>query len=289
MMKKTLAKCMTFILIVTLSSCEDVIQVDLPTEEPRLIIDAVIRVDTSLDFNPVRVKVSLTDSFFGSIPPANLQQITMNNVDNPSSGGTSTPVLLETEPGSGVYEKFFSTEELVRDRWFLAIRYEDTFYVAFAEFAPAVPLDNIEFGDDILFDDNDTELKVTFTDLAERDDFYIFDFDFDNFLGSEDEFYQGQQFEFSYFYDDILNTGTELDISILGADEPFYNYMNLLIEQSEGSFGPFQTPAVTVRGNIFNATDIDNIDNFDNVGNEENFPLGYFAIVQEYKETITVE
>lgn len=277
------------LLFVMFSSCEDVVEVDVPSEDPRLIIDAIVRIDTSQEFNRVSVKVSLTNSFFGSIPPANLQQITMNNLDNPMSGGAGTPALIETEPGSGVYEKFFSTEELVRDRWFLAIRYEDTFYVAFAEFSPAVPIDNLEFGEDILFNEDETELKVTFTDLEERDDFYIFDFDFGNFLGSEDEFYQGQEFEFSYFYDEELNTGDEIEVSILGSDEAFYNYMNLLIEQSEGGFGPFETPAVTVRGNIFNATDIDNIDSFDNVGNEENFPLGYFAIVQEYKETITVE
>lgn len=279
----------TTLLLTMVMSCEDVVEVDVPTEEPRLIIDAVVRVDTSLDFNPVRVKVSLTNSFFGSVPPASLQQITMNNLDNPSSGGLETPVLLETEPGSGIYEKFISTEELVRDRWFLAIRYEDTFYVAFAEFTPSVPFDNLEFGTDILFDEDDTELKVTFTDVEERDDFYIFDFDYNNFLVSEDEFYQGQQFEFSYFYDNDLNPGDLLEVSILGADEGFYNYMDLLIQQSEGNFGPFETPAVTVRGNIFNATDIDNIESFDNVGNEENFPLGYFAIVEEYKQTIVVE
>ncbi|MBT8303161.1 MAG: DUF4249 domain-containing protein, partial [Bacteroidia bacterium] len=90
-------------------------------------------------------------------------------------------------------------------------------------------------------------------------------------------------------YDDILLEGEDLDISILGADQEFYNYMDLLIQQSEGDFGPFETPALTVRGNIFNVTDIDNIDSFDNVDNESNFPLGYFAIVQEFKETIIVE
>jgi len=288
-MKKIAYTCFAILVTMLSGSCEDVIQVDLPNEEPRLIIDAIVRIDTSLNFNPVRVKVSLTDSFFGSIPPASLEQITMNNLDNPMSGGAGTPALIETVPGSGIYEKFFSTEELVRDRWFLAIQYEGRFYVAFAEFVPAVPIDNLEFGNDILFDENEIELKVRFTDLAERDDFYVFDFDFNNFLGSEDEFYQGQQFEFSYFYDEGLVSGDNINVSILGADEAFYNYMNLLIEQSEGGFGPFETPAVTVRGNIFNATDIDNIENFDNVNTPDNFPLGYFAIVQEFKQTITVE
>ncbi len=288
-MKKIISTFIFLLVMFMFSSCEDVIQVDVPSEAPRLIIDAVVRVDTSLDFNPVKVKVSLTNSFFGSIPPASLQQITMNNLDNPMSGGADSPALIETEPGSGIYQKFFSTEELVRDRWFLAIRYNDTFYVAFAKFAPSVPIDSLEFGDDILFDEDETELKVTFTDLEERDDFYIFDFDFGNFLSSEDEFYQGQEFEFSYFYDEDLNSGDQIDVSILGSDEAFYNYINLLIAQSEGGFGPFETPAVTVRGNIFITADIDNIENFDNIDNEGNFPLGYFAIVQEYKQSIIVE
>ena len=41
--------------------------------------------------------------------------------------------------------------------------------------------------------------------------------------------------------------------------------MNLLIEQSEGSFGPFQVPVATVRGNIFDVTGIDNLNQFDNL------------------------
>lgn len=65
--------------------------------------------------------------------------------------------------------------------------------------------------------------------------------------------------------------------------------MNLLIEQSEGGFGPFETPSLTVRGNFINATNIDNDNNFDNVGDPNNFALGYFAIVQEFKQTIVLE
>ena len=41
----------------------------------------------------------------------------------------------------------------------------------------AITLDNIEQGDDTLFDENETEIIVTFTDDGSRDDFYLFDFD----------------------------------------------------------------------------------------------------------------
>jgi hypothetical protein len=63
------------VFVMQLSSCEDVIEVELPSENPRLIIDALIRVDTLQANTLVTVKVSETNSFFESLPPANLQQI----------------------------------------------------------------------------------------------------------------------------------------------------------------------------------------------------------------------
>jgi len=274
--------------LATVTSCEDVIDVDLPTEAPRLIIDALIRVDTLQTTTLVTVKVSETNSFFESLPPANLQQITLVNLDFPL-GGTDPPVLNEVESGSGVYSRLFPTEYLTQGRLFLQVDFEDKFFVANAQFVPTVPIDSIEIGDGILFDEDDTELIVTFTDDPDRDDFNLFDFDFGNFLVTEDEFYQGQQFSFSYFYDEILVAGDEIEVSIMGTDEEFGKYMNKLIEQSEGDFGPFETPSITVRGNFINATNIDNEGTFDNTGDSDNFALGYFAVVQEFKETVVIE
>lgn len=285
-MKRTLILLITTSFLLGFASCEDVIDVDLPSEDPRLIIDALIRVDSTQPSTLVTVKVSETNSFFETVPPANLQQVTMSNLDNPGGKGQ---VLLEEEPGSGIYSRLFPTNQLLADRWFLQVDFEDTFYVANAKLIPAVPLDSVEQGDGILFDENDTEVIITFTDSDERDDFYLFDFDFANFLVTEDEFYQGQQFSFSYFYDDQIEPGDQAEISIMGVDESFYNYMNKLIEQSEGPFGPFETPAITVRGNIINASEIDNNNNFNNTDNPDTFALGYFAIVHEFKEVIVFE
>lgn len=56
--------------------------------------------------------------------------------------------------------------------------------------------------------------------------------------------------------------------------------MSQIIVQSGGDQGPFQTSAATVRGNILKSTSVDNIDDF---------ALGYFAVVQEYKKSIVIE
>ena len=148
---------------------------------------------------------------------------------------------------------------------------------------------SIEQGPGNLTGDDETEVIVTYTDDGDRDDWYLFDFDLTEFLATRDQFYQGQQFSFSYFYDEQLEVGTELEISIMGVDERFHDYMNKVIEQSSQDFGVFETPALTVRGNIINATDIDNDGVFDNTDNIDNFALGYFAVVQEYKEILVVE
>ena len=272
------------VLAIVTFGCEDVVEVDVPSEEPRLIVDALIRVDTTQQFTDFIIKVSETNSFFGIIPPAELQQITITNLDNGEGA-----ILIEQEPGIYRNNDPFLTEDLLEGELLLQVDYKDEFYVARTRFRPSVPIDNLVQGEGGLFGDDETEVVITFTDIADEENYYLFDFDFANFLASEDTFYQDQQFEFSYFYDEAFDTGTELEISIMGVDKAFHDYMNLIIEQSNEDLGIFETPSITVRGNILNATDIDNIDNFDNVENSDNFALGYFAIVQEFKETLVVE
>ncbi|NDB03086.1 MAG: DUF4249 domain-containing protein [Flavobacteriaceae bacterium] len=269
------------------SSCQEVITVELPNQEPKLIVDALIRIDTTISSTLVTVSIRQTSDFFGEISPVSVDQITMSNLDNP--GNNTDQVLDETEPGSGIYQQFFSTEELARDRWFLQINYQGEFYVAESLMQYSVPIDQLTIGDGSLFSGDVTELLVRYSDIGGREDYYLFDYGNDDFFASEDVFYDGQQFEFSYFYDEQFNPGDTLTVSIMGIDRDFFNYMNLLREQSEGGFGPFATPAVSVRGNLINATDINNNDNYNNVNNPDNYALGYFAIVQEYKGFVVVE
>ncbi len=275
-------------MLLVFSACEDVIEVDVPSEQPRLIVDALIKIDTSQPTQTPRVRVSLTDSFFGEIPVTALEQVTITNVDMESTfANPNFIVLLEVEPG--VYEKPKNTSFFTQGELIFQLRHEGRLYLARTRYVPAVPIDLLEQGDDTLFDEDDTEVIVTFTDAPDRDDFYVFDFDFGEYLATEDEFYQGQEFKFSFFYDQNLEAGREISVSILGADKEFFNYMNLLIEQGSDDFNIFDTPVATVRGNIFDVTDIDNVDFFDNVDQPDNFPLGYFAVVQEYKQTLVIK
>ena len=292
-----------FLIGIGLVACEDVIEVDVPEEAPRLVVDALIRVDTTQTFVPVEVRLTRTAGFFDEIlPVTDAEQVliilqTLDEEGLPTATGTK--YLTQLEEGSGVYvpDPTFDADQRIRvstvvenDILFtLVVQWNGRRYAAQTQYVPSVPIDQLRLGDGTLFDEDETEVIVRFTDDPDRDNFYIFDFGFGNYLASEDTFYKGQEFEFSYFYDEDFDPGTPLEVSILGADRTFFNYMDLLVEQTEGQQGPFQTPVATVRGNVFDVTDLDNINNVDNAGQPEVFPLGYFAIVQEFTSQITIQ
>ena len=279
-----------FAILGVLSGCQDVIEVDAPSEEPRLTVNALIPIDESAATTTAVVRVGLTSSFFGDLAPTELEQITIQNLDYQSTGPLDENFIVLLETGPGIYEGSKQTSFFTEGELSLNIEHQGQRYIAQTRYAPTVPIDSLEQGDGTLFEGNETEILVSFVDAPDREDFYLFDFGFSEYLVAEDTFYPGQPFQFSFFYDDRVQPGQELEIKILGATEAFYNYMNQLIFQgNSGDQGPFQTPAATVRGNLINVTDIDNIDSFDNVSDSNNFALGLFAVSQQFSKTITVE
>ncbi len=295
----------TFFVLIVLTtsfwSCEDVIEIDAPAEEPRLIVEAIIRADTTAAQVPVRFKTTQTAGFFDEITiPDNPVQGGMQ-LFNETQGGGATFLLpdpeqpgtfIPTGPDGTVATGGFLPGAAFTDpddRWILTFEWRDELYLAEYRVNFSVPIDNLEQGTETLFDEDETEVKITFTDLAERDDFYVFDLGFGLFTTAEDTFFNGQQFEFSYFYDENLQPGDEITVSILGADQQFFNYMNQIIELSEGDGGPFQVPTSTARGNFLKVEGINNIDVSNNVDRNDEFILGYFAIVQEYKASLIIE
>lgn len=302
MQKKWLTYTGILLGILLLGACEDVIEVTVPEEPPRLVVEGLLRVDIEETFVPVEIKLSQSAGFFGEVVPVtdaeNVIIILQEFEDGVATGTTFTRNLAQVEPGSGIYvpdpsfdnDQRIPTSLLERDfRYTLVIEWRERRYAALTTYAPAVPISSLEQGDETLFGGDETEVIIRFTDDPDRDNYYVFDFGFGNFLPSIDTFYQGQEFSFSYFYDQTFESGETIEVSILGADQQFFNYMSLLVEQAASPNDPFQSPVATVRGNVFDATDIDNIENFDTAGTPEVFPLGYFAIVQEYRETLTIE
>ncbi len=268
-------------------SCEDVIDVETPNTPTRLTIDALVRIDTEDPTTKITVRAGVTSSFFTDVEPTTLDQISVINPDYVPASPLDERVITLIEVAPGEYQgekntKFFTEGELQ-----LIIEHEGQRYLALTRYARSSRIANIEQGDNMLFSENDKEIKISFSDDGEIDNFYLFDFGRGDYLVTEDEFYQGQSFGFSYFIE--ATEGRKVDVALLGVDEQFYNYMNQLIVQAGGDQGPFQTPSATVRGNIINVTNIDNINSFDNVEDSNNFALGYFAVCETFETSIVLE
>ena len=247
-----------------------------------------------------QIKHTETNNFFEEIPVTELENIVLfvEEVVDGLTLNSGDAILKEEAPGTGIYvpDTFYVDErvptaviENENILYSLIIRHKGRKYIAQTKYVPAVPIDQLEQGTGTLFEGDETEVLVTFSDDPDTDNYYLFDFGFDEFLVTEDEFYQGQQFQFSYFYDQEFEPGREIEISIMGADQQFFNYMDLIIEQTEQSFGLFETPRATVRGNVFDITGLDNIEVLDNTDRPDAYPLGYFAIVQEFRDTLVIQ
>lgn len=281
------------------SACEDVIEVDLPEADPKLIVEGLIRVNIQEPFIPIRIRLLESSGFFDPVPAVQAENINIyvERFENGNLISTFTSSLAEEKSGSGEYipdpnatfdqriPTFFLEDDV---RFTLQIRHKGRQYLAQTWYVPVVPIDYVLQGKGTLQGGNDTEVLVAFTDPPQVSNYYLFDFGSGAFLPTEDTYYQGQFFQFSYFYDEKITSGTLLNIGILGADKNFYDYMRLLLDQSERE-GPFQTPVASVRGNIWDVTQVNNLDQFDNTSQPDAFGLGYFAIVQQHIRSLTIQ
>ncbi|MGA9239499.1 MAG: DUF4249 domain-containing protein, partial [Robiginitalea sp.] len=91
-----------------LTGCEDVIDVETPSEDPRLVVEGLLRVDTTQMWIPVEIKLTQTSNFFGTIEPVTdvdeiviiIQEL---NEEGFPEGNTGTSSLTQLDPGSGIY------------------------------------------------------------------------------------------------------------------------------------------------------------------------------------------
>jgi len=254
--------------------CEDVIDVDVPTANPKLVIEASLNWFDGTSGNEQDIKLSLTAPFFGNdIPPANGATVTVTN----SSGN----IFSFIEDGAtGIY-KTTTFVPVLNERYTLTINYNNNTYSATETLKTTVPFDFVEQKDDGGFTGEEIEIKAFFTDPVDEENYYFFELDSPTEISpvidaAEDEFFDGNQI-FAFYSSEDLEPGDELNIKILGSSKQFYEYIFLLLQQGEPDGGPFQTQPATVRGNCKNDT------------NPDDFPLGFFRVSQAYELVYTVE
>tara|TARA_B100001175_G_scaffold132895_1_gene112975 strand:- start:1488 stop:2288 length:801 start_codon:yes stop_codon:yes gene_type:complete len=252
------------------TSCEDVIVLNLNTAEERLSIDARIKMNPENTDLQVIV-LSLTGGFYDE----SVQWVTDAEVEILDVDNNITHLFLHDAVNPGHYILDFTPNFDVNYK--LEILYNgETYKSSLQQLIPATPINNLLQGDETLFEGDEIEVIVTFTDDGSREDFYVLDFGYNNFLATKDEFYQGNAFTFSYFYED-LEPGDTAFVTIYGADEAYFNFMSAVIEQTEEGGDPFKTTPTSVRGNIYNTSEANH------------YPMGYFSISETFNASLLIE
>ncbi|WP_439554675.1 DUF4249 family protein [Flavobacterium macrobrachii] len=264
----------SFILSLLFISCEDVINVDLETASPKLVIDASIDWEKGTAGNEQIIKLSTTSDFYSNaFVSASGATIFITNSSNTIFD------FIETVPNSGNYicSNFIP---VIDETYILTVTYQGQTYTA-SEKMIAVP--EIIRAEQRIIDEGageQIEVEFFFQDNGLEDNNYMFRYIVPGFItpifeAFDDRFQQGN--EMSNFYsDDKLKTGDVINFTLYGISRQNYNYMNILLGITGGG-GPFSTPPATLRGNIINQTD------------EDNFCFGFFRLSEIDRLDYTVQ
>jgi len=255
------------LLIITLAlfaSCEDVVDVDLDTAPPRLVVDASINWVKGTDGSHQTIKLTTTTNYYNTvIPVATDATVFITNT-------TGTVYNFIEEPGTGNYN-CTNFVPVIGESYTLNVEFDGQNYTATETLFPVPDITYTAQDNEGGFLGESVEVRFYYQDDALADNFYMIRFDSDvmpypDYDVLDDEFFQGNEM-FGIFSDEDLVPGQVLGIKLFGVSEGYYNYMNILIELAEGGGGgPFQTVPTTARGNIINRN------------NDSNYALGYFRL-----------
>lgn len=255
------------LLIITgfLSSCTDVINVNVPNGGPRLVVDASINWQKGTSGETQTIKLSESTAFFDDdrdVP------VTGASVTVTKENDGSKFVFVDQNNGSYTATDF--APEL-NASYTLEILYKGNLYKASETLIAAPDISRIVQSIEGSDGDTEIQLQVFFDDLKDVENYYLGEFTPSNLpLPSlaviSDEFTDGNE---NYIENDNEEyiSGVTVAINVHGISQRYHDYLNILIQQSgSDEAGPFPTPPVQLKGNCTN------------VDNPTEEVLGYFRL-----------
>lgn len=257
------------------SSCEDVIAVDLDEADPKLVIEAAINWQKGTSGNTQKIKLTTTTGFYSAqIPKVSGANVTIRNSQN--------TVFVFNEVGTTGEYVCSNFAPVINETYTLTIISNGNTYTATETLKAVAPISRLEQNDQGGFTGNEKEIKTYYLDPAGEPNYYLYKYSYSNqrksdFYVDRDEFFDGNEF-FSISQNDELKKDDNIEVTHYGISRAYYNYMSVLVSIAGNSGGgPFQSPPATVRGNIVNTTA------------PENFPLGFFSLSEIAVANYTVQ
>ncbi|RPE08946.1 DUF4249 domain-containing protein [Chitinophaga lutea] len=247
-----------------LLSCTKVVEVDLETAEPKLVIDASIDWVKGTTGNEQKVKLSTTTGYYSKTFP------TVSGADIVITNSENTVFSFTESPGTGEYI-CSGFHPVIGETYTLKVVLNGEVYTA-TETCIGVPdiEDSIVQNNNGGFGGDEMEIAYSYQDNGNEENHYLHRIlspasTFPDYKAQDDANSQGKLMQ-EYFSDEKLKTGDRINIRLYGISKRYYNYFRKLLTASGAGAGPFQTTPGSVRGNITNQT------------HSANFAYGYFRL-----------
>ena len=171
----------------------------------------------------------------------------------------------------------------------LEVNYDGETYIAHEMLMPVASIVEVNQSVEGGFDDELLDVNVYFNDSVAETNFYLIKFKeqgdmFPTLFDLKDEFTNGnlmsaffEKYDNEETNEEAFVPGDIVDISLYGTSQQYYNYMHLLIEQSEYGGGPFSSTPVAIKGNCINPL------------NPSNYAFGYFRLTEVVKTSYTFQ
>lgn len=261
-------------LIVGLSACQEVIDYELPVDEPQLVIEGNLTYwADEPDRNQVSVSVSMSGSYystddFPSVNDAFLQ------LDDITQGITYDLSLAEDQ--EGVYQNTENIPMAIDNEYRLRVSYEGNEYEASGTLLPVAELDSFSYRyrEETIFLEEGYYFFFSGSTPKERGiNYYRFKIYEDDSLYNERSDYLIQSDEFLQSEIDTLQLanyafeeGDSVRIEMYSLERDMFRYYNELVELLFNDGGLFSSPPSNPTTNIINTTHPDQP------------PLGFFQI-----------
>ncbi len=274
--KKQIALILVTFLVLT--SCEDVIDVEVPTAAPRLVIEASLNWEKGTTGNNQTIKLSTSTPYFNT---TEVNEVVGALVKVTNTNTNTDYIFTDENNGNYTINNFIP---VINHTYTLEVIYNGETYTAEETLKSVSEINAVEQSIEGGFDDEVLDVSIFFDDPVDEENYYLIRFieegDLFPVLETEsDEFSNGNEmdefFEKDKDEDDDqkqLNPGDTVTITLYGISERYYNYIDLLIEQYDSGGDPFSSTPAEIKGNCINET------------NENKYAFGYFRL----SEIVTV-
>ena len=261
-------------------SCTEAIDLTVPTESPRLVIEASLDWEKGTLGNNQTIKLSLSTPYYDTAPnPVSGASVMVENATN-----GDVFIFNDQQDGSYTTTNFVP---IINNTYNLEVIYNSETYTAIETLISVSEINRIEQSREGGSDEEELDLTIYFDDPANEVNFYYITFlEGEDLLPTReimsDEFTNGNEMSLLYEEDpadeeDQILPGDMVDIYLFGISETYYDFLNRLIEQANSAGDPFATVPTRLKGN------------FTNLENPENYAFGYFRVTEFVNEVYTFQ